>query len=74
MTMTTRTEVRKDLNQMAADIRAIQYSPDGQALLKYLKLKQEILRMDLETALIDDIYKIQGGLASIKEIIVAISG
>jgi hypothetical protein len=71
--MSTRNDIRKDVNALLPDLRAIQYNGDGQLVLKYLKLKQTQLRIDLETASQDEIYRLQGGLALIKEIISAIS-
>lgn len=72
--MAVRAEVRKDLSSILPDIRALQYSPEGQTLLRFLRLKQDILRLDLETAPLEEIHKLQGGLVTLREIITAIAG
>jgi len=71
--MTTRLDVKKDLVQMAPDVRALKFSPEGQVFLKFLRLQQDILRIDLETAPMDEIPRLQGALRNLKEIIGAIS-
>jgi hypothetical protein len=71
--MTTRLDVKKDLAQMAPDVRALKFSPEGQVFLKFLRLQQDILRIDLETAPMDEIPRLQGALRNLKEIIGAIS-
>ena len=72
--MSSRADVRKDLSHLLPDLRALQYSAEGQVIIKYLRLKQDVLRMDLETAPLEEIHKTQGGLGIIREIIAAISG
>lgn len=71
--MATRLDVRKDLAQMAPDVRALKFSPEGQVFLKFLHLQQDMLRIDLETAPMDEVPRLQGALRSIKEIIGALS-
>jgi len=58
---------------MAPDVRALKFSPEGQVFLKFLRLQQDILRIDLETAPMDEIPRLQGALRNLKEIIGAIS-
>ena len=72
--MATRLEVRKDLTHITPDVRALQYTPEGQTFLRFLRLQQDVLRIDLETAPMDEVPRLQGALRNIKEIIGAISG
>lgn len=58
---------------MAPDVRALKFSPEGQVFLKFLHLQQDMLRIDLETAPMDEVPRLQGALRSIKEIIGALS-
>ena len=72
--MTGRQDARKEIAQLAPDIRALQYTPEGQTLLKYLRLQQSVSRIELETASVDELHKLQGRLYAIREIISAITG
>ena len=72
--MTTRLEARKDLAHLSPDVRALQYTAEGQTFLRFLRLQQDVLRIDLETAPMDEVPRLQGALRSIREIIGAISG
>jgi len=74
MKMSDRQDARKELALMAPEIRALQYSAEGQALVRFLRLKQDLICLDLETVTIDDLHKLQGRLCAIREIISAISG
>ena len=72
--MTVRQDARKELAGMATEIRALRFAPEGQTLVRFLKLQQDLICIDLETVDKEDLHKLQGRLCAIREIINAISG